>query len=131
MLKTEQVEKEFDPEVLELRKRSPQVTGGLLRIRAKAYSDGEFPAKVKVLTALDISVVLRCEPCIRMYTQKAIDLGVSKEEIIEFLEVAMAMQGCPGEAWALKTLRIYDELSKESANSLPSSKEEACCPEDH
>jgi len=128
MLKTEQTVKEFDPEVLELRKKSPQVTGGLLRIRAKAYSDGIFPAKVKILTALDIAVAIRCEPCIRMYIQKALDLGVSKEEIIEFLEVAMAMQGCPGEAWALKTMKIYDELSGALKNVSTVSKEEACCP---
>ena len=129
MAKAELVEEEFDPAVLELRRGSPQVTGGLLRIRAKAYSDGKYPAKVKVLTALDISVVIRCEPCIRMYVQKAIDLGVSKEEIIEFLEVAMAMQGCPGEAWALKTLQIYDELSQGLNITSTSKKEEACCPE--
>lgn len=122
---------EFDSTVVELRKKATVITGSLLRMRIKAYSDGKFPAKVKVLAALDISVVIRCEPCIRMYTQKAIDLGVSKEEIIEFLEVAMTMQGCPGEAWALKTLKIYDELSEGSTTSLASTKEEACCPEDH
>ena len=32
-----------------------------------------------------------------------------QEELIEFLEVAMTMQGCPGEEWALKAYNIYKE----------------------
>jgi alkylhydroperoxidase/carboxymuconolactone decarboxylase family protein YurZ len=33
--------------------------------------------------------------------------GVTEAELIEFLEVAMTMQGCPGEEWALKALAAY------------------------
>lgn len=36
--------------------------------------------------------------------------GVSRDELIEFLEVAMTMQGCPGEEWALKAYSTYEEL---------------------
>jgi hypothetical protein len=39
----------------------------------------------------------------------ACDKGVSQEELIEFLEVAMTMQGCPGEEWALKAYAAYKD----------------------
>lgn len=39
----------------------------------------------------------------------AYDKGVSKEELIEFLEVAMTMQGCPGEERALKAYATFKE----------------------
>lgn len=54
------------------------------------------PGKYKLLTALAISIAIRCEPCIRAYVKSAIDRGITREELVEFLNVA-TMQGCPGE----------------------------------
>ncbi len=93
----------------EFRRLSPKVTGGLLRMRQEAYRDASVPAKYKLLAAMGISIALRCEPCIRAYVQMAYDKGISQEELIEFLEVAMTMQGCPGEEWALKAYAAYKE----------------------
>ncbi|MEK6804579.1 MAG: carboxymuconolactone decarboxylase family protein [Nitrospirota bacterium] len=93
----------------ELRKLSPKVTGGLLRMRQEAYREAAVPAKYKLLTAMAISIAIRCEPCIRAYVRMACDKGISQDELIEFLEVAMTMQGCPGEEWALKAYAAYKE----------------------
>jgi alkylhydroperoxidase/carboxymuconolactone decarboxylase family protein YurZ len=49
----------------ELRRLSPTVTGGLLRMRQETYRDRDVDSKYKVLTAMAISVAIRCEPCIR------------------------------------------------------------------
>lgn len=95
----------------ELRKLSPKVTGGLLRMRREAYRDAAVAAKYKLLTAMTISITIRCEPCIRAYVQMACEKGISEQELIEFLEVAMTMQGCPGEEWALTAFAAYKELS--------------------
>ena len=94
----------------ELRKLSPKVTGGLLRMRQEAYRDGTVAAKYKLLAAMTISIAIRCEPCIRAYVKMAHDKGVSQDELIEFLEVAITMQGCPGEEWALKAYAVYREI---------------------
>lgn len=99
-----------EPELFaELRKLTPKVTGGLLRMRQEAYRDGTVAAKYKLLTAMAISIALRCEPCIRAYVQMACGKGVTQDELIEFLEVAMTMQGCPGEEWALKAYAAYKD----------------------
>ena len=107
----------------ELRRLSPKVTGGLLRMRQETYLDGTVPAKYKLLTALAISIAIRCEPCIRDYVRMAHEQGVTQEELIEFLEVAMTMQGCPGEEWALKAYAAY----KDCASGDQSTTETACC----
>lgn len=100
----------------ELRKATPVVTGGLLRMRQKAYSGGAVPAKYKVLTALAISVVVKCEPCIKAYVERARqEHDVSREELIEFLEVAITMGGCPGEEWALKALGYWEDAPQAEA----------------
>lgn len=107
----------------ELRKLSPVVTGGLLRMRQQAYRDGAVTAKHKLLTAMAISIAIRCEPCIRAYVRMACDKGISRKELIEFLEVAMTMQGCPGEEWALKAYAAYKECMDGGASSAAST----CC----
>lgn len=107
----------------ELRKLSPQVTSGIVRMRQAAYADGKVLGKHKLLTAAAISVAIRCEPCIRAYVEWAGKSGATKEELVEFLNVAMAMQGCPGEEWALKALAAYEELVERQGSSPDSS----CC----
>ncbi len=107
----------------ELRRLSPKVTGGLLRMRQETYRDAAVAAKYKLLAAMAISIALRCEPCIRAYVQMACDKGITRDELIEFLEVAMTMQGCPGEEWALKAWMAY----KESINGEQAASSEACC----
>ena len=108
----------------ELRRLSPKVTGGLLRMRQEAYRDAAVPARYKLLTAMAISIAIRCEPCIRAYVQMAHDKGISQDELIEFLEVAMTMQGCPGEEWALKALAAYLECRTEEGLAPTQA---ACC----
>ena len=107
----------------EFRRLSPKVTGGLLRMRQETYRNATVPAKYKLLAAMAISIALRCEPCIRAYVQQAHDQGVSREELVEFLEVAITMQGCPGEEWALKAYAVYKEClaGKQQTEEVP------CC----
>src|SRR5207249_3414473 len=107
----------------ELRRLSPTVTGGLLRMRQETYKDGDVDSKYKLLTAMAISVAIRCEPCIRAYVRMACEKGVSQQELIEFLEVAMTMQGCPGEEWALKAYAAY----KEYASGIRTTGSLNCC----
>lgn len=109
------------PLFAELRRLSPKVTGGLLRMRQQAFQDGVIPVKYKLLAAMAISIAIRCEPCIRAYVELARENGVSQEELVEFLDVAITMQGCPGEEWALKAYAAYKELAEEG---LPT---EECC----
>ncbi len=106
----------------ELRKLTPKVTGGLVRMREETFKDATVPAKYKILTALAIVVVTKCEPCIKPYTKMAYQVGVTREELIEFLNVAMTEGGCPGEQWALKAYQVYKEL--EQGKEI---EEDICC----
>jgi AhpD family alkylhydroperoxidase len=110
MMKAGQKTKENDSLFIEMRKLSPKVTGGIMRAREASYEDGNVLGKYKLLTAMAISIAIRCEPCIRAYVKMAVDRGVRQEELIEFLNVAMTMQGCPGEEWAIKAYAAYKEI---------------------
>ena len=96
-------------------------------MRQETYRDGTVPAKHKLLAAMAISIAIRCEPCIRAYVGMAVEKGISRDELIEFLEVAMTMQGCPGEEWAIKAYAVYKEAMSEQRSDQP----EACCVHDN
>jgi len=123
-MKTGQETAGVDSLFTEMRKLSPKVTGGIMRARDAAYEDGKVAGRYKLLTALAISIAIRCEPCIRTYLKMAIERGATKDEVIEFLNVAMTMQGCPGEEWAIKAYAAYKEIVLGMADGIDG---ESCC----
>lgn len=123
MTNTDQADNHIDPLFAELRRLSPKVTGGILRARQAAYEEGTIPSRIKLLTALAISIAIRCEPCVRSYVKMALDQGATQAEFIEILNVAMTMQGCPGEEWALKAYGCYKEFTSDQTQEINNS----CC----
>lgn len=93
-----------------LRRRSPKVTGSLIRMRSETFRDADVPGKYKLLTALTIVVATKCEPCIKGYTKLAFQAGATETELVEFLNVAITESGCPGEQWAMIALETYERL---------------------
>lgn len=96
----------------EFRKLSPKVTGGLIRMRKETFKDATVPAKYKILAALSIVVATKCEPCITGYTKMAYQAGATREELVEFLNVALTEAGCPAEQWSLKAFEVYRDLEQ-------------------
>ena len=72
--------------------------------------ESAVPAKYKILSALPIVVATKCEPCIKGYTKMAYDAGTTETELVEFLNTAITESGCPGEQWAMITLKTYGDL---------------------
>lgn len=125
-IKDSKLNKEETQESLfaEMRRLSPKVTGGIMRAREATYADGKVAGKYKLLTALAISVAIRCEPCIKAYVEMAKEAGVTQDELIEFLNVAMTMQGCPGEEWAIKAYGAWKEITNGTGLSTHG---DSCC----
>ncbi len=87
------------------------------------FSDGIFPAKLKALAATLWGISACCEPCLKFYILKAKALGVTEQEVGEFLAIASVMGGCVGEMWALKAYQVF----KEAEGSKDSTPAEGCC----
>jgi AhpD family alkylhydroperoxidase len=77
-----------------------------------AYANGEIPVKYKELIGLASSTVLRCNDCILYHLRNAVNLGCTKNEINESLNIALVIGGSiviPHLRFALIAL---DELAK-------------------
>ena len=79
-----------------------------LELENAAYSDGVLSKKVKELIAAGISVVINCESCMEWHINEAARKGASFEEVLEAVEVSMAMGGGPATAHARFALEVME-----------------------
>ena len=61
-----------------------------------AFRDGAIPAKYKQLSGITLSVVIKCEECLKSHVQSAIKLGANRKEIVEALRIGLLTGGSAG-----------------------------------
>jgi AhpD family alkylhydroperoxidase len=86
---------EFKESSAKVMEQVPNAIKGFGGMFAKIMQDGAVPLKTKELIAVSIGVAMQCEPCIRLHVQKCLDIGCTKEEILEATSVAVMMSGGP------------------------------------
>ena len=59
-----------------------------------ATAPGALDGKTKRAIAIALSVVTRCEPCLKSHISKAREMGFSQEEIDEAAWVGVSFGGC-------------------------------------
>ena len=110
---------------VDMKQLSPEIHTALQHIRNVAYAHGEVPGKHKLLAALAIAASVKCEPCVRMYAEKAVDAGATRDQAVEILNVTMAMGGCVGTAWTQKALVAFESFHRKRPAVVAS--RDACC----
>lgn len=90
----------------------PDVMKNFFAAMDAAKADGVLSRKQKELIALGISVSARCTGCIGSHVQQLIKLGVTREEIMETLGVAVYMGGGPSVMYASEVIQAYEQFTK-------------------
>jgi len=80
--------------------------------------------KVKRLIAVGASVGANCHPCLEYHVGKALEYGISKNEIMAAVEVAKAVRG--GAAASMDTLALK-LLGDKPARPSCEDRESSCC----
>jgi AhpD family alkylhydroperoxidase len=70
-----------------------------------ANAPGALDARTKRAVAIALSVLARCEPCVKSHVKKARDEGFSQEEIDEAAWMAISFGGSP-------TMMFYNQTKK-------------------
>ena len=78
----------------------------------EAYKNGALSSKTKRLMALALALGVGCTNCILGQTNRALDAGGTKEEILETLSVVVSMRGTTGIAESLRVIKLLEELRK-------------------
>jgi AhpD family alkylhydroperoxidase len=94
-----------------LAEQIPEVMKAFSGLRSEVVKDGALSAKTKELMMIGIAVALRCEYCLWKHVPEAIQLGATREEILEAVSTAIVMAGGPAIAYgSVVVLQILDEL---------------------
>lgn len=90
---------------------SPEVITSFGQIRSGSCNDeGVLSFKMKQLIAVAVSAARKCEPCLLSHIDVAVQQGVTREELVEALNIAVLLCGGPGWAYASFALQAFDEM---------------------
>lgn len=91
----------------------PEFMGAESEVLDIAYRDGALNAKMKRLIALGIALRAGCTNCVLSQTKSALDEGATREEVLETLQVVIAISGTTGIAESLRVIKFLEELGIE------------------
>ena len=81
----------------------------LEKVEENALREGALPKKYKELIGLGISICEKCYPCIEYHVTAAMEVGATRQEILEATAVALAMGGSVSEWPARFVFKVLDE----------------------
>jgi len=112
MDKTREYFAKFKTDVDKMKAEIPDTTQGFAGLFGKVMKDGAITAREKELIALGIGVAMYCPPCIRAHTQKCLEAGATRQQILEAASVAVMMGGGPAYTHVPVVLDTLDDLQK-------------------
>lgn len=72
---------------------SPSASDAFMNYMSQVNQPGAIDTKNKKLIALALSVVTKCEPCVKINTKAAEDAGASEAEVSESVAMGIAFGG--------------------------------------
>jgi AhpD family alkylhydroperoxidase len=94
-----------------LNKMLPETAEAFGQMSNSIFKDGFLDLKTKELIAVASSVLMRCQLCVDIHSQRAIVAGVTKEEIAEAVSVAMFIAAGSQIGWTkVYGENIYDRI---------------------
>lgn len=107
-----EITKDISESLAKIRKELPDVMNGFSAMAQAATKDGALSKKIKELIALSLGVASRCDGCIGFHVQALVKLGVTREELMETLGMAVYMGGGPSLMYAADALRAFEEFTQ-------------------
>ncbi|HEX7814563.1 carboxymuconolactone decarboxylase family protein [Dyella sp.] len=108
MLDWLQYRKELAARIGEIAAESPDTVRGYQTLSRAGQQKDVLGAKTRELIALAVAVTTHCDGCITTHTAEAIKQGATKEEIIEALGVAVALNAGAAMVYSARVVDAFD-----------------------
>ncbi len=72
--------------------------------------EGALDTKTKELIALGTAITARCKYCIALHVKKCLEIGITRDEILETSTVAILMGGGPAMTYVAEVKKALDEF---------------------
>ena len=109
MLNWNEYRKQLAAGVKDIGQLSPDTVKGYVTLSTAGQKADLLGSKVRELIALAVAVSLRCDGCIAVHTEAAIKQGATREEIIEALGVATAVNAGATLVYSARVLDAFKE----------------------
>ena len=90
----------------------PELMNSFQSFLKATKKEGALSSKMKEIIGLAVSVKAQCERCIPWHVKNALDLGATKEEIIEAAQVAVVLGGGPSLMYMKYVYDAIDTLAQ-------------------
>jgi AhpD family alkylhydroperoxidase len=105
----------------------PETNEAFGKMRESIFQGGELDRKTKELIAVASSVLMRCQFCVHVHSQRAIEHGATKKEIAEAIAVAMFIAAGSQIGWTNDIGKSAYDLIFEDKKSEEVEKGKGCC----
>jgi len=106
----------------------PETAEAFGNMRDSIFENGVLDRKNKELIAIASSVLMRCQFCVNVHSQRALSHGASKQEIAEAIAVAMFVAAGSQIGWTnIYGKNIYDSIFEEKGPEKTPEKKGCCC----
>lgn len=102
---------ELSGAIKEVRLGAPEVMKAFSEMARAATEQGALDARTKELIALAIAVAIRCDGCVAFHAQAAVKHGVTREEVMETMGMALYMGAGPSLMYAAQAVEAYDQFA--------------------
>lgn len=99
----------------QLRREMPDTMKGFGQMSRAALAEQALSTKHKELMAMAIGIAARCQGCLGFHAKALVELGCSRAEFVEMLQVAVYMGGGPSLMTAAEALLAYESFGGELA----------------
>jgi AhpD family alkylhydroperoxidase len=121
MLDWNEYMKELTSRIGQIGAVSPDTVRGYQMLSSAGQKTGKLDEKTRQLISLAVAVTTRCDGCITFHTDAAIKHGASKEEIIEALGVAVAMNAGAALIYSSRVMDAYAAKTAAPTAAAPAS----------
>lgn len=106
----------------------PETSEAFGKMRDSIFESGTLDRKSKELIAVASSVLMRCQFCVGIHSQRAITYGAGKKEIAEAIAVAMFIAAGSQLGWTnIYNENVYDSVFESNKSEIPEEKKGCCC----
>jgi len=91
----------------DITKLSPEIVRGYRELSGAGAKTGRLDAKTRELIALAVSVTRQCDGCITIHTDAAVKNGATREEIVDALGVAIAVNAGATLVYSARVMDAY------------------------
>ncbi|MDL5501759.1 MAG: carboxymuconolactone decarboxylase family protein [Candidatus Methanoperedens sp.] len=84
----------------------PDVAKAFSELRNEVYKEGALDIRTKELISVAASVLMRCESCVEVHSERAKKYGATNEQLAEAVACAMFVAAGSQKGWT----KVYDRI---------------------